>query len=359
MKFLKYLVLILLLGFFAFKQASRSSNLDDIIKKYEAERNYGFERNESVENTVKYHQAEADLAKELLAELEKVSVDGLTESEQISKELLAFVLQDKIDTNTFKSYLNTITNESAFHLNLSRIGNTNIKKKADAIEYLERLDRLSHRVTYNLDLLRAAIKEGMTQPRVVFNNYEDTYNKHIVSDVTKSAFYKPFLNLPETFSQALKDSIINVGKVSVQKNAIDQYKKIKSFFEDEYFPNTRKGLGVSTIPNGEAFYQNRINYFTTSNQYTADDIHNIGLKEVARIRAEMQKIIDDLGFKGTFAEFLSFLRTDEQFYPKTAEERMQVVARISKKMDLVKKERTLLEHLQNTFSDTLMPNDIN
>ena len=122
-------------------------------------------------------------------------------------------------------------------------------------------------------------------------------------------------------------------KASVQINAVDQYKKIKSFFEDEYFPNTRKELGISSIPNGKEFYQNRINYFTTSQKYNADDIHQIGLKEVARIRAEMQSIIDDLGFKGSFPDFIEFLRTDEQFYPKTAEELLMFARDIAKRID--------------------------
>jgi uncharacterized protein (DUF885 family) len=173
----------------------------------------------------------------------------------------------------------------------------------------------------------------MAQPLAVFNNYDDTYNKHIVSDVTQSEFYKPFLNLPESLSTTEKDSIIQAGKVSIQKNVVVEYKKIKRFFQDEYFPNTRKGLGISTTPNGKEFYQNRINYFTTSDQYTADDIHQIGLNEVARIKAEMQKIIDDLGFKGSFAEFLEFLRTDEQFYPKTADELLMFARDISKRID--------------------------
>ena len=114
---------------------------------------------------------------------------------------------------------------------------------------------------------------------------------------------------------------------------INQYKKIKSYFEDEYFPNTRKGLGVSTVPNGKDFYQNRINYYTTSTGYTANDIHQIGLNEVARIKAEMQAIIDALGFEGSFSDFLKFLRTDEQFYPKTAKELLMFARDISKRID--------------------------
>jgi len=322
-----------LLGILSFLKMSNSEKLSAIIEKYETEREYDFEWNESVENTAKYYQAEAEFAKKLKNELEQVSNEGLSESELISKELLLFVLQDKIDANKYETYLNTITNENAFHLNLSRMANTTFKNKKQVIKYFERLDKLPQRVDYNLDLLRAAYKKGTAQPRVVFKNYDDTYNKHIVSDATTSDFYKPFNKLPETFSEDLKDSILKSAKVSVQKNVVAQYKKIKTFFEEEYFPNTRKGLGVSTTPNGTDFYQNRINYFTTSTKYTADDIHQIGLNEVARIKAEMNKIISDLSFEGSFADFLKFLRTDEQFYPKTADELLMFARDISKRID--------------------------
>ncbi|MCB0461403.1 MAG: DUF885 domain-containing protein [Flavobacteriaceae bacterium] len=333
MKSFRPLLVIFCLGLLSFQPLSDSDELNAIIAKYEAEREYDFDGYESVENTAKYYQAEADFSEKLKAELEQVSEDGLSETEKISKELLLFVLQDKIDSNTYKTYLNTITNESAFHLNLSRMGNRTFNNKNQVIDYLERLDNLPKRIDYNLNILRASIKEGMAQPRAVFNNYDDTYNKHIVSDITQSEFYKPFLNLPESLSAAEKDSIIKAAKVSIQKNVVDEYKKIRSFFQYEYFPNTRKGLGISTTPNGKEFYQNRINFFTTSDQYTADDIHQIGLNEVARIKAEMQKIIDDLGFKGSFAEFLEFLRTDEQFYPKTADELLMFARDIAKRID--------------------------
>ena len=330
---MKKLILLLLFIPLVFSCSKESDKLNAIIEKYEAEREYEFKRNESVENTIKYHQAEADFAKEIIEKLEMISVDGLSETEIISRELLLFVLKHEIDSNKYKMYLNTITNENAFHLNLARMGNRTLENKKQVLDYLKRLDSLPQRIDYNINLLRASIKEGMAQPRAVFSNYDYTYNKHIVSYSTESEFYKPFLNLPASLSNRLKDSIVKVAKKSVQKNAIDQYKKIKSFFENEYFPNTRKGLGISTIPNGKEFYQNRINYFTTSSQYSADDIYQIGLNEVARIKEEMQKIIDDLGFKGSFADFLKFLRTDEQFYPKTADELLIFARDIAKRVD--------------------------
>tara|TARA_B100001175_G_scaffold100562_1_gene85218 strand:- start:471 stop:2177 length:1707 start_codon:yes stop_codon:yes gene_type:complete len=313
---------------------SRESNkLNEIIKEYESERGYEFNRNESVENTIKYHQAEADFAKKLIKKLEMISDEKLSESEVISRELLLFVLKNKIDFNKYKMYLNTITNENAFHLNLSRMGNQTFKNKEQVLNYLEQLDSLPKRVEYNLNILRASIEEGMAQPRAIFSNYSYSYEKHIVSNPIKSDFYKPFHMLPDSLSNEFKDSIIKIANASIQKNVISQYKKIKLFFEDEYFPNARKQLGISSISNGKEFYQNRINYFTTSNQYSADDIHQIGIKEVARIKKEMHKIIDDLGFQGSFAEFLKFLRSDEQFYPKTEDELLIFARDISKRID--------------------------
>ncbi len=101
----------------------------------------------------------------------------------------------------------------------------------------------------------------------------------------------------------------------------------------EYFPKTRTTLGISETPNGKEYYQNRINFYTTSEQYTADDIHQIGLNEVARIKAEMEKIITSLNFKGSFADFFQFLRTNKQFYAKTPNELLMIARDMAKRAD--------------------------
>ena len=333
MKISKLFGLFFLFSFVGCKNTSPSEQLHALIATYEKSREDDFKREESLESTIEYYEAEARFSKELKTELEAFSIEGLSETDQISHELLLFVLQDKIDQHTFKMYLNPITNESAFHLNLSRMGSQEFKNKKEVIEYLEQLENLPKRVDYHISILKAGITAGISQPKAVFYEYNKTYNKHIISAVTKSEFYKPFLKLPTALSSTFKDSVLSVAKKSVQKNAIDQYKKIKNFFENEYFPNTRKGLGVSTVPNGKEFYQNRINFYTTSTKYTAEDIHTIGLKEVARIKADMMKIIAELNFKGSFADFLKFLRTDAQFYPKTPKELLMFARDVSKRID--------------------------
>lgn len=333
LKNLKTLCFLICFACISLTTAQTKNELAKIIEAYETQRDYKFNPFESVENTNKYYKLEADFAAKMIQKINTISSENLSENDRISRELLLFVLQDKIDEFTYKMHLNPITNEVAFHLNLGNMGAKVFKTKEDVVKYLEDLEQLNSRIDYNINLLRAGVAEGISQPKAVFSNYSFTYDKHIVSDVTKSEFYKPFLNLPASLSNEEKEDFIKKATKSIQKNVVEKYKEIKAFFEDEYFPNTRKALGLNTTPNGEAFYQNRINFYTTSKQYTAEDIHQIGLKEVARIKAEMQKIIDELQFKGTFAEFLQFLRTEEQFYPKTAKELLMFARDIAKRID--------------------------
>ena len=158
--------------------------------------------------------------------------------------------------------------------------------------------------------LRECLAKGVSQPLIIFNGYESTYDDHIVDNFEDSFYYSPFKNLPSGLSQTQKDSVLSVAKTTIETKVTPQFKRIKTFFETEYLPKTRITLGVSEIPNGKVFYQNRINYYTTSTEYSADDIHQIGLNEVARIKTEMELIIKDLNFKGSFADFFNFFCRD-------------------------------------------------
>ncbi|PQJ68651.1 DUF885 domain-containing protein [Polaribacter butkevichii] len=333
MKNLKSLCILICFVCISLTTAQSKNELAKIIEVYETQRDYKFNPFESVEKTNEYYKLEADFATEMIQKINKISLENLSESDKISRELLLFVLQDKIDEVKFKMHLNPITNEVAFHLNLGNMGSKVLKTKEDVAKYLKDLEKLNRKIDYNIDLLRAGVAAGISQPKAVFSNYSFTYDKHIVLDVTKSEFYKPFLNLPASLSNQEKEDFIKKATKSIQENVVEKFKEIKAFFEDEYFLNTREELGVNNTPNGEAFYQNRINFYTTSQEYTAEDIHQIGLKEVARIKAEMQTIINELQFEGTFADFLQFLRTEEQFYPKTAKELLMFARDIAKKID--------------------------
>lgn len=326
------LSVLLLCGAFAFAQGSSSKALEDVIDTVSKFRVYDYGEYPLGRHLVELEKKNADFSQAQLKALKKIDVSSLTETEQISYELMRFRLQNTVDEFKYEMHLNPIQADQGFHLNLNyRI--KPILSYKDAVRYLNVLNAVPTFVDEHLVLLREGIKKGISQPQIIFKGYESTYDVHIVNDVAESAFYEPFTNLPSSLSRAQSDSILTAAQIAIEKNVVPSFKKIKAFFETEYIPKTRKALGVSETPNGREFYQNRINYYTTTTEYSADDIHNIGLSEVARIKSEMQKIIQKVGFEGSFDEFLTFLRTDAQFYAKTGKELLMNARDIAKRID--------------------------
>jgi uncharacterized protein (DUF885 family) len=311
---------------------SSSSGLEIMIRSYEERESYDKEKYPLGLYTREYYQAEAKYAEDEMQYFGCIVMKELSETEQISAQLLKFVLQDKIDFYKFERFLNPLLSDSGFHSSLNyQIRPLN--NYSEVKEYLNKLNSIPDFVNQHFKNLREGLAKRVSQPKVIFKGYESTYNVHIVNDFNKSPFYKPFNSLPSSLSKTQKDSVLIAAKNVVEKKVIPEFKKIKTFFETEYLPKTRTSIGVSETPNGGAYYQNRINFYTTSSQYTAEDIHEIGLKEVARIKAEMQKIIKELNFKGSFADFFNFLRTDPQFYAKSPKELLMIARDMAKRAD--------------------------
>jgi len=332
---LRLLLVFLLISINSFSQNEKSNSsqiLEVVISSYQDHKGYDKKEYPLGLFTRDYYKAEAEFARTKLEELSKINFDTLNENEKISFELLKFVLQDQIDFYEFERFLNPLLSDSGFHSSLNYmvrpLSNYNKTK-----EYLNKLNALPDFVNQHFVNLREGLEKGVSQPRVIFEGYESTYNDHITDNFEDNFFYSPFKNLPESLTESQKDSVLVAAKLAIDNNVVPQFKRIKFFFETEYLPNTRTTLGVSDTPNGDAYYQNRINFYTTSTQYSADDIHQIGLNEVSRIKAKMQQIIKDLNFIGSFADFLQFLRTDEQFYAKSPKELLMIARDMAKRAD--------------------------
>jgi len=335
MHYLKLFVVFFLVSIISFSQNETSNSaqtLEEVISSYQDHKGYDRKEYPLGLFTRDYYKSEAEFAKTKLEELSKIRIDTFSENEKISVELLKFVLQDQIDFYEFERFLNPLLSDSGFHSSLNYMVRSlsNYKKTK---EYLNKLNALPDFVNQHFVNLREGLKKGVSQPRVIFKGYESTYNEHITDNYEDNFFYSPFKDLPESLTEFQKDSVLIAAKSAIEKNVIPQFKRIKEFFETEYLPKTRTTIGVSNTPNGNAYYQNRIDFYTTSTQYTADDIYQIGLKEVARIRAKMEQIIKDLNFEGSFADFLQFLRTDEQFYAKTPKELLMIARDMAKRAD--------------------------
>ena len=335
MKFFKIIMILVFIvtvcGCISNKENS-SQLLTSIVNEYQDHEGYDEKEYPLGLFTKKFYQSESDFAKTILTKLSEVSEMALSETEVISLKLLKFKLKDQIDYFTFERFLNPLLSDAGFHSNLNYSVRPLSSYKA-AKNYLNKLNAIPVFVDQHFVNLREGLEKGVSQPKVIFNGYESTYEDHIITDFSDSYFYSPFKNLPENITQDQKDSILSAAKIAIENSVIPQFKRIKTFFEDEYLPKTRTSIGVSETPGGEAYYQNRINFYTTSTLYSAEDIHQIGLKEVARIKAEMRKIIKEVKFKGNFSAFLKFLRTDKQFYAKTPKELLMFARDIAKRAD--------------------------
>ncbi|WP_442846644.1 DUF885 domain-containing protein [Leeuwenhoekiella sp. H156] len=312
--------------------AQQVVSLDSIISIYENHRDYDWQDYPLGRYDEELYKERAAFAQELLDKLATLNEEELTASQKISSELLAFVLQDQVAEYTYKMHLNPIQADQGFHLNLNYQVRP-IRSYDQAVAYLNRLKAIPYFAESHFALMREGFKQGIVQPRIIFNGYESTYETHIVDNPLESYFYSPFLELPDNISQSRKDSLLTAARQVVEDSVIPSFKKIKAFFETEYLPASRDAIGVSAQPGGAEFYQNRIDFYTTSTDYTAKSIHELGLKEVARIKAEMQKIIKEVNFEGSFADFLKFLRTDAQFYVTTGDALLMHARDIAKRID--------------------------
>ena len=186
----------------------------------------------------------------------------LTSEDRISLKLLTFLVEDHRANFEFKTHLNPLLSDSGFHNSLVyRVRPLTSKKQS--IAYLKMLQAIPMFVDQNLILLKKGLESGVSQPLIIFEGYESSYDKHITETVEDNFYFSPFKNLPDQFSSKEKDSILGVAHTTIQKDVIPSFQKIKSFFETEYYPQTRKAIGVSQTPNGAAFYKDRIAYYTT------------------------------------------------------------------------------------------------
>ncbi|TVZ17302.1 DUF885 domain-containing protein [Maribacter sp. MAR_2009_72] len=333
----KIIVLIALFGVVFFAPCTTNAQqdlqqLEQIIADFESYKPYDRKAYPLGLFTEAKEEKDAQFAKGLLSRLQALDTSSLTETQMISKELLRFRLQNQVDEFKFKTFLNPIQADQGFHLNLNyRI--KPILSYADAKKYLNMLNAIPIYVDQHLVLLDKGLQQGISQPKIIFNGYGSTYDTHIVDNAEESSFYSPFTALPSGLGTRQRDSVIKAAKLVISNKVVPAFKKIKNYFETQYIPSTRTAIGVSETPNGKEFYQNRINYYTTTEEYTAEDIHAIGLAEVARIKSEMEQIISNVNFEGSFSDFLTFLRTDPQFYTKTGNELLMHARDIAKRID--------------------------
>jgi uncharacterized protein (DUF885 family) len=212
----------------------------------------------------------------------------------------------------------------------------------DYRDWLKRMDAVPQVIEQSMALMREGVRTGNLPPKVLMQRVPRQIVAQIVDDPTKSPFYRAFGKFSDGVPEADRAGLQAEAQRIIRERIVPAYRGFQTYFNNEYLPKTRASIAASDLPDGKAYYDFLASYYTTTD-LTADQIHEIGLKEVTRIRANMEKVKAEVGFKGTLPEFFAYLRSDPKFFKKSPEELLTAYRAISKRIDpeLVKVFKTI------------------
>lgn len=245
--------------------------------------------------------------REKLSDEDKISYDILKREMELQLEQYPFH-QEEMPFNQFTG------NTLGFGQLGSGEGAQPFKTVKDYDDWLKRVSAFAVWGDTAIANFRRGMATGRVLPKALVVKMIPQMTDLVVSDPTQSLFYGPIKNLPSSFSASDKERLTTAYKKAITEQIVPTYRKLGAFLKDEYMPKARTTSGIDAIPQGPELYTYLVKTWTTTND-TPEQIHQIGLKEVARIRGEMEKVKTQVGFKGSLNEFFTHLKTDKQFYP--------------------------------------------
>jgi len=265
-----------------------------------------------------------------LSRLEAIDPTELQGEDRVSYKVFKYERESERDGHAIPTHRFPITSLFGYHTYYAEApAAMSFLSAADYDRYLVSLADFPRYNAEHIANMQEAVDTGYTHYCGSIENYGKTITTHIVDKVENSKLYHPFVNFPASVTAAQREKYTRAGGQLIAEVIVPEYKRFARFFTDVYLPACRKKPGISSVKEGDAFYAFQIRYFTTTDM-SPREIHNLGLAEVARIRDEMQGIIDTVGFEGEFLDFLEYLRTEPRFYPKSVPELLGRAALISK-----------------------------
>lgn len=277
-------------------------------------------------------QCRQDHQRDVLKRLEGMDVSALSASDKLNYRLFRRQIQREIEGYPFRWHLVPVTQRDGIQDENSLADSLQFETVKDYEDWITRLRSLPVYMDQTMALMREGIRSKILQPKIVMGRVPSQIHKQIVDDPAESLFFKPFRHFPDTIPQTERDRLIAEAKQAISEKVIPAYRTFETFFNEEYLPACYEQVGVWQAPRGDDLYAYVARKFTTTD-LTPREIHEIGRREVRRIRGEMEKIVKRVGFQGTFREFLEHLRTEPKFYFKDANELLTAYQAFCKKVD--------------------------
>jgi uncharacterized protein (DUF885 family) len=268
-----------------------------------------------------------------LAALRKIKRDKLDKPDQLNYDLFERDIKNRIGEYQFKPWVFAVRPGEGPQMLAEVAEFAPFKTVKDYDNWVARISASGPYIDQWIVQLQLAVTERNTQPRVIVNKVLEQMKGPLTADAEANPFYAPLKSIPDSIPAAEKARLQAAAKAAIQTVAIPAYQRLDTFFRTVYLPGSRDTVGIYDIPGGEQYYRNRINHFTTVENMDAARIHNLGIEEVKRIRAEMEKTLEGINFLGTLDQFLGFIRNDPRFFYKTPEELMAAYEKTARSIE--------------------------
>ncbi|UDF05062.1 DUF885 family protein [Asticcacaulis sp. AND118] len=269
---------------------------------------------------------------DVLKQLDAIDTRKLSETEADNYRVYRFQIETLINGQVYKLYERPLAGDTSFWADLGYIAGGTFRTEADYRNYVKTLNDMPRYFAQNVDNMRAGLKRGFTLPRVSLQGRDISLTNVIDAKGETNSFYAPFKTFPASIPAAKQAELKKLGLDAIEKSVIPAHQSVLKFLNAEYTPKATTSIAAIDLPDGRNFYQAQICEYTTLKS-TPDEIHQIGLDEVAKIRAEMDTVMKEVKFQGDLKAFLTFLRTDPQFYAKTPQELLDRSAWAAKMFD--------------------------
>jgi uncharacterized protein (DUF885 family) len=257
---------------------------------------------------------------------------ALAPAEQLDYDVYRWQLEDAVGRQRFREYLEPINHQGGPQL-ADGIGEVMpFRSAADYRRWNARLAALPKLVDQTVALMREGLAAGRTPPRVLMQRVPGQIALQIVDDPAASPFYRPLNRWPDSVPAAEREAIRQEAQMLIRDRVVPAFRELRRVFDAEYLPRARASIAATDRPDGAAYYDFLARSYTTT-ALTAEQIHAIGLAEVARLKTAMEKVKAESGFKGTMAEFFDFLRTDPRFFCRTPAELLAAYRAVAKRID--------------------------
>lgn len=277
-----------------------------------------------------------------LARIRAIDRNALSPADQLNYDTFLWLQEKTVEQQKFRTYLQPIGHQGGVQTLDGVAEVLPFATTKDYRDWLKRMEAVPVVVDQTIVLMREGIKAGSMPPKVLMQRVPRQIAAQIVDDPTKSPFYTAFRKFRDGVPEADRAGLQADAQRIIRERIVPAYRTLQTYFNDEYLPKSRDSIAATDLPDGKAYYDYLAGYYTTTD-LTADQIHELGLKEVSRIRAQMEKIRAEVGFKGSLGEFFAFLRTDPRFFDKSPQALLTHYRDVSKRIDpeLVKAFKTI------------------